>query len=335
MGTKVCLFTPLPPVTLEELVPADHFYRHLDRVLEVAFVRELVQDCYAAGLGRPSVDPQVFFRLQLVMFVEGIRSERQLLRLAANLLSVRWFQGYSRDEPLPDHSSLARIRARYSPVVFRHFFEEIVEQRRRAGLVWGQELYFDATKVNANASLDSLVARFAVVCSIVREGRRGLRARRSSIVQALTPTPSSELSGVRVAHKKPLPRPTARRRARPATAYASPLMLEWPHRRSLAGHHTGASMFNRARTRAGQSWEYGRAEVSILVYREGGDAGATRRILNVIKIAGGLPAPQTTPPSSTLDAYLAQLGEQGWELTGTFGHDDDWHLVFKRPKHHG
>ena len=108
MGTKVCLFTPLPPVTLEELVPADHFYRHLDRVLEVAFVRELVQDCYAAGLGRPSVDPQVFFRLQLVMFVEGIRSERQLLRLAANLLSVRWFQGYSRDEPLPDRGRNAR-----------------------------------------------------------------------------------------------------------------------------------------------------------------------------------------------------------------------------------
>jgi transposase len=89
MGTKARLFTPLPPVTLEELVPADHFYRHVDRVLDLSFVRELVQRRYAAGIGRPSVDPRVFSKLQLVMFFEGIRSERQLLRLAADRLSVR------------------------------------------------------------------------------------------------------------------------------------------------------------------------------------------------------------------------------------------------------
>jgi transposase len=63
MGTKARLFTPLPPVTLEELVPADHFYRHLDRALDLAFVRDLVQDCYAVGTGRPSVDPVVFFKI--------------------------------------------------------------------------------------------------------------------------------------------------------------------------------------------------------------------------------------------------------------------------------
>ncbi|HEV2460904.1 MAG TPA: transposase, partial [Ktedonobacterales bacterium] len=162
MGTKARLFMPLPAVTLDELVPADHFYRYLDRVLDLAFVRDLVQDCYAVGLGRPSVDPVVFFRLQLVMFFEGIRSERLLLRTAADRLSVRWFLGYNLDEPLPDHSSLTRIRARYGLEVFRRFFEAIVEQCQQAGLVWGKELYFDATHVLANAALDSLVPRFAV-----------------------------------------------------------------------------------------------------------------------------------------------------------------------------
>jgi hypothetical protein len=49
MDIKARLFTPLPPVTLEELVPANHFYCHLDRVLDLAFARDLVQDCYAAG----------------------------------------------------------------------------------------------------------------------------------------------------------------------------------------------------------------------------------------------------------------------------------------------
>jgi transposase len=81
MGAKARLFTPIHALSLDELVPADHFYRHLDRALDFAFVRELVHDCYVAGVGRPSGDPVVFFRLQLVMFFEGIRSERQLLRL--------------------------------------------------------------------------------------------------------------------------------------------------------------------------------------------------------------------------------------------------------------
>src|SRR5215203_1814056 len=108
MGRKERAFGPLPPLTLEDLVPLDHFYRHLERSLDLIFVRDLVRDRYAPG-GRPSVDPVVFFKLQLVMF-----------------------------------------------------FEAIVEQCLAAGLVWGRELYFDATKVAANASLDSVGPRFAV-----------------------------------------------------------------------------------------------------------------------------------------------------------------------------
>ena len=97
-------------------------------------------------------------KLQLVMFFEGIRSERELVRVAADRLSVRWYLGYDLDEELPDHSSLTRIRKRYGLAVFRRFFEAIVEQCREAGLVWGKELYFDATQVKANASLDSIAA---------------------------------------------------------------------------------------------------------------------------------------------------------------------------------
>jgi transposase len=162
MGGKARLFSPLPCMTLEELVPADHFYRHLDRVLDLSFVRDLVQDCYATGIGRPRVDPVVFFKLQLVMFFEGLRSERQLVRLAADRLSVRWYLGYNLDEPLPDHSSLTRIRTRYGLEVFRRFFETMVERCQQAGLVWGKELYFAATHVLADAALDSLAPRFAV-----------------------------------------------------------------------------------------------------------------------------------------------------------------------------
>jgi len=161
MGIKARDFAPLCNRSIENLVPADNFYRHLEAKLHLGFVRDPVKDTYKER-GRPSVDPIVFFKLQLVMFFEGIRSERELVRLAADRLSVRWYLGYDLDEELPDHSSLTKIRQRYGLTVFRRFFEAIVEQCRKAGLVWGKELYFDATQVKANASLDSIVPRFAV-----------------------------------------------------------------------------------------------------------------------------------------------------------------------------
>src|SRR5215212_2342340 len=113
MGKKERNFSPLPrDASLDDLVPEDNFYRRLEARLDLSFVRDLVRPLYAEG-GRPSVDPVVFFKLQLVLFFEGLRSERELMGVAA-------------------------------------------------GLVQGQELYFDATKVDANASLDSIAPRFVV-----------------------------------------------------------------------------------------------------------------------------------------------------------------------------
>jgi hypothetical protein len=102
----------------------------------------------------------VFFKLQLVMFFEGIRSERKLIETANLHLAHRWYLGYALDEPLPDHSSLTRIRQRLGVRIFARFFEQVVDLCQEAGLVWGKELFFDATKVQANADLDSLFPRF-------------------------------------------------------------------------------------------------------------------------------------------------------------------------------
>ena len=139
----------------------DNFYRRLQGALDLSFVRDLVEDLYAA-CGRPSVDPVVFFKLQLVLFFEDLRSERQLMEIVADRLSIRWYLGYDLNEPLPDHSSLTRIRERYGLEIFRGFFERIVETCFEAGLVWGEELYLDSTKVEANAAVGSLAPRWAV-----------------------------------------------------------------------------------------------------------------------------------------------------------------------------
>jgi transposase len=151
MGTKQRNFRSLPEdISLEELVARDNFYRRLEEKLDLSFARELVEDLYAHS-GRPSIDPEVFFRLQLIMFHEGIRSERELMRIVSDCLSLRWYVGYDLHEPLPDHSTLTRIRDRFGLSVLREFFERIVGECLETGLLWGEELYFDATKVEANA----------------------------------------------------------------------------------------------------------------------------------------------------------------------------------------
>ena len=146
-------------VSLEELVPQNNFYRHLEAKLDLGFVRDWTQELYAER-GRPSIDPVIFFKLELILFFEGIRSERQLIETASLNLAHRWYLGYALDEALPDHSSLTRIRQRLGVEFFQCFFEKVVDLCQETGLVWGRELYVDATKVEANADLDSLVPRF-------------------------------------------------------------------------------------------------------------------------------------------------------------------------------
>lgn len=89
MGIKERNFAPLPRETsLEELISKDNFYRHLERTLDLSFVRELVRPLYAKG-GRPSVDPVVFFKLQLVLFFEDMRAIAVMYTATGHLCTYR------------------------------------------------------------------------------------------------------------------------------------------------------------------------------------------------------------------------------------------------------
>jgi transposase len=158
LGHKARDFKQHMAISLEHLVPKDNFYRQVDQSLDLKFVRDLAGEFYS-NFGRPSIDPVVFFKLQLIAFFEGIRSERQLMETVNLNLAHRWFIGYDLDEPVPDHSSLSKIRERFGLEVFLLFFERIVELCIQAGLVWGDELYFDSTKVQANANVNGMIDR--------------------------------------------------------------------------------------------------------------------------------------------------------------------------------
>jgi hypothetical protein len=101
-------------ISLEDLVPRDHFYRHLEAKLDLAFVRDWTRESYAER-GRPSIDPVVFFKLQLIMFFEDIRSERQLIATANLNIAHHYPLGYAPDEALTKRSSVAHIANTMAP----------------------------------------------------------------------------------------------------------------------------------------------------------------------------------------------------------------------------
>ena len=145
-------------IDLESFVAEDHFLRRIDRVLDLSFVRELTAPRYADEQGRPSIDPEVYFRMQLVAYFYGITKDRRLCEEVRYNLAYRWFCRLSLDDDVPDHSSLTRIRDRLGEEVFEAVFRRIVAQCQQKGLVKDPcRVMTDATLIAADASLNSLV----------------------------------------------------------------------------------------------------------------------------------------------------------------------------------
>jgi transposase len=135
------------------------FCRRANAYPATFFDKGFVASCYSE-IDRSSIDPVVFFKLQLIAFFERIRSERQLMETVNLNLAHRWYIGYDLGEVVPDHSCLSKIRERYGLEVFHRFFEHIIELCIQVGLVWEDELYFDSTKVRANAAIGAMICRF-------------------------------------------------------------------------------------------------------------------------------------------------------------------------------
>lgn len=144
-------------VDLEQLIGEDHFLRKVNNVIDLGFVRGLTQGYYSSKKGRPSIDPEVYFRMLLIGYFYGITSDRKLCEEIQYNLAYRWFCGLSLEDPVPNHSSLSRIRDRFGQKAFETFFEEVVKVCIDQGLVEGKTLLTDSTLIQANASLDSMI----------------------------------------------------------------------------------------------------------------------------------------------------------------------------------
>lgn len=143
--------------------PGSPFYTRLNAVLrEAGFDRWVEERCatfYAKNVGRRSIPPGVYFRMLMIGYLEGIDSERGIAWRCADSLSLREFLGYDLTETTPDHSSLSVIRGRIDIETHQDVFCWILTQLAERGMLKGKTIGIDATTLEANAAMRSIVRR--------------------------------------------------------------------------------------------------------------------------------------------------------------------------------
>ena len=143
--------------------PAHPFYVRLNAVLDAhgfdRFAEDQCREFYATVMGRPGVPPGQYFRLLLVGYFEGIDSERGIAWRAADSLAVRRFVRLALDEAAPDHSTISRTRRLIDVETHRAVFTWVQQRLVEAGLLKGKTVAIDATTLEANAAMRSIVRR--------------------------------------------------------------------------------------------------------------------------------------------------------------------------------
>lgn len=151
-------------VETAELKTASHpFFQRLNKIFDQhgfdEFVEELCAGFYADQIGRPSLPPAVYFRLFLIGYFEGIDSERGIAWRIADSISLRQFLGYELADSTPDHSTISRTRRLISSEAHSAVFTWVLQLLANSDLLRGKTLGVDATTLEANAALRSIVRR--------------------------------------------------------------------------------------------------------------------------------------------------------------------------------
>jgi transposase len=147
-------------VEMDRLVPSDHLLRKIDAVLDLSFVPDVVAECYSATRGRPSIDPELAVRMMLLGVLYDL-SDRELCTEMQMHAGMRWFCGQDFHDPVPDHSTLSRLRnERWAESgLFDKLMDEVLRQCCDVGLVSGRHLSVDGTEIRADASMKSMKRR--------------------------------------------------------------------------------------------------------------------------------------------------------------------------------
>jgi transposase len=143
--------------------PGHPFYERLNRLLEKhgfdVFAEDQCRSFYAERLGRPSLPPGTYFRLLLIGYFEGLGSERGIAWRVADSLALREFLGLSVSDATPDHSTLSRNRRLIAVETHQEIFAWVLAVLAQENLLKAQTLGVDATTLEADAAMKSIVRR--------------------------------------------------------------------------------------------------------------------------------------------------------------------------------
>jgi len=145
-------------LSLDGLIPQDHFLRKINRKFNLSVINQITESYYSPNNGRPSIAPELYFRIMLLGALFGIHSNRRLIQEIQYNIAYRWFCGLAITSPVPHHASLSRIKKRYSGKIFDQLFNAILQQCVDSGFIHkdGISVMTDSLLFNANASLNSL-----------------------------------------------------------------------------------------------------------------------------------------------------------------------------------
>ena len=145
-------------VDIESLIPETHLLRKIERMVSFDFIYDLLAPYYPAT-GRPSVDPVSMFKMLLIGYLYGIKSERRLVEEVQLNIAYRWFCGFELDDTIPNHSTFSKTRTRkwQQSDLFQKAFYEIVKQCIDGGLIDGEAMAADGSYIPANVSRKSWI----------------------------------------------------------------------------------------------------------------------------------------------------------------------------------
>ena len=139
-------------LVFEKLVPADHLLRQVKQLIDFESFRDLVRECYSAGMGRAAEDPVRMIKLEYLQFQYGL-SDREVLKQVQVNVAFRYFLDLALESPLPTYGLLSQFRSRLGEERHRRLFEAVVAQARSQGLVKDRLRLKDATHILANVAV--------------------------------------------------------------------------------------------------------------------------------------------------------------------------------------
>ena len=143
----------LEVLSIDQLVPEDHLVRKLEKAIDFSFIYPLVEKLYS-GVGRPSIDPVVLFKMVFIQYIFGIRSMRQTIKEIETNMAYRWFLGFGFYTEVPHFSTFGKnyVRRYHDSDVFEEIFYHILKEITDKGLLSADHVFIDSTHVKASAN---------------------------------------------------------------------------------------------------------------------------------------------------------------------------------------